>query len=200
MEVSHKVLVILLTVAIVFLVLGTLFNVERISRLTGLGSTGYVNVTIVNYSAINITATDCNFGSGYITTGNVSALLESNGTHSGWSTAGTSHSIVVRNDGNKNLSISVSSGKTLAAFYGVDCSGQTCLYQFWTSNNETGACYSGLVAYPGISMDTTNKTACSIFQPEDTKDAMNVHCRLNITQSIPYGVKTDTWTFYGTIV
>ncbi len=198
MEVSHKVLVVLITVAIVFLVMGTLFNIEKISRLTGYGSTGYVNVTIDTSSVINVTATDCAFGNGYIVTGNVSALLESNGSKYGWSGAGTAASIQLRNDGNTNLSVNVSSGKTLASFYGVDCSSQTCTYQFWSADKEGGSCTTGLVAYPGVSMDTGNKTLCTLMRHQDTMDEVYVHCRLNITQSVTPGAKTDTWTFWVT--
>ena len=109
MEVSQKVMIVLLTVAIVFLAVGTFFNIENISRFTGYGQTGYVNVTINTLTAINVTSTDCNFQSGYINPNASSALLESNGTITGWSGAGTSTTINVRNDGNRNVSLNVSS-------------------------------------------------------------------------------------------
>jgi len=203
-EISHTVLAIFLTVAILLSVIGTFWNINRIDRinmlnkLTGYGTTGYVNVTIENISSINVTATDCNFGSGYITTGNVSALLESNGTHTGWSGGGTTFSLEVRNDGNTNLTLNVSSGKSLASFYGTDCSGESCTYQFWSEDKQAGTCTSGLVNYPGTSMDTGNKTVCSLMRHQDTIDELYVHCRLNVTQGIPVGVKTDTWTFWAT--
>jgi hypothetical protein len=199
--ISHGVLAAFLVTAIILSVIGTFWNVDRINKInkfTGYGQTGYVNVTINTLTAINVTSTDCNFQSGYINPNASSALLESNGTITGWSGAGTSTTINVRNDGNTNLSLNVSSGKTLAQFYGIDCSSENCLYQFWSTNNETGACTSGLQAYPGANMDTNNKTVCSYMRFEDGNDDVYIHCRLNITQSIPIGAKTDTWTFYAT--
>ncbi len=200
-EISHTALAIFLTAAIVLSVIGTFWNIDRINKitkLTGYGSTGYVNVTVESISTINVTATDCDFGSGYIITGNVSALLESNGSKYGWSGAGTTNPLVIRNDGNTNLTVNVSSGKTLAQFYGADCSGESCTYQFWSANNESGSCTSGLAAYPGTSMDTGNKTVCSLMRHQDEMDEVTIQCRLNLTQSIPVGTKTDTWTFWAT--
>jgi len=200
MEVSHKVLAILLAVAIVFSVIGTFWNIDRISRLTrltGYGSTGYVNVTISTTTAINVTATDCAFGAGYINVGNTSALLESNGTIVGWSGAGTATSLGIRNDGNTNITLNVSSGKNLTGFYGAACNvTEGCTYQFWSADNEAGTCTSGLATYPGTTMNGGNKTVCAVMRYSDTQDDLYVHCRLNITQSVPPGAKTDTWTFW----
>jgi len=203
MEVSHKVLAILLAVAIVFSVIGTFWNIDRInqtnkiSRLTGYGSTGYVNVTINTLTAINVTATDCAFGAGYIETGYQSALLESNGTIVGWNGLGTATSLGIRNDGNNNITLNVSSGKNLTGFYGAACNvTEGCTYQFWSANNEAGTCASGLATYPGTTMNGGNKTVCAVMRSEDGNDDLYVHCRLNVTQSIPTGAKTDTWTFW----
>jgi hypothetical protein len=200
MEVSQKALVVLLAVAVVFSVIGTFWNIDsinRITRLTGYGSTGYVNVTITNLTSINVTATDCWFGSGYVDVGYISALLESNGTKVGWNGLGANASITVRNDGNRNITLNVSSGKTLASYYGADCSSISCTYQFWSAINESGSCPGTLSAYPGTAMDTNNKTVCSIMRYEDVNDEVNIYCRMNVTQAlIPTGSKTDTWTFW----
>jgi len=169
------------------------------NKLTAYGTAGYVNVTITTLTSINVTATNCNFGSGYITVGQTNATLESNGTAVYWSGgSGTTESIVVRNDGNKNLTINVSSGKDLPTFYGVDCSvaGQGCVYNFWTQDNETGSCTSGTVGWPGASMNTSNRTACSNLRYEDSIDELKIICRLGVYQTVPTGVKTDTWTFW----
>ncbi len=201
MEISHKILGVLLIVAIVVSVGGAFWNIDRIGKIaliTGKGSSGFVNLTVNTLTSINITATDCDFGSGYINVGSTSALLESNGTVTNWSGAGTVYSLVVRNDGNKNITVNVSSGKTLSDFYGGNCSGGGCTYQFWSADNESGSCVSGLVAYPGANMDTTNITACSEMDNLDGTDELLVHCRLALYQSIPVGAKTDTWTFWAT--
>jgi len=204
MEVSHKVLVILLAFAILVSLAATIYSTNILTnfgRLTAYGSAGYVNVTISTLNQINVTATNCNFGSGYITVGKTNATLESNGTIANWQGSGTSVSLVVRNDGNKNMTINVSSGKTLTQFLGIDCSGAGagCQYNFWSVDNETGSCTSGKVAWPGTRMDTTNKTACTNLRYEDTLDELKIICRLGIYQTVPTGAKTDTWTFWSTL-
>ena len=222
MKSSHKVLIGLLSVAIVVSLATTFFTsdsdisrevdtklrfniLDYFGRLTAYGSSGFVNVTINNLTQINLTTTDCNFGTGYITVGQTNATLESNGTIYNWQGSGTSASIDVRNDGNWNVSLNVSSGKTLTNFYGTDCSvaGQGCAYNFWSANNESsngGACTSGLVSNPGTAMNTSNKTVCSKLRYEDANDEVNVYCRLVIYQTVPTGAKTDTWTFWATNV
>ena len=197
-------MVILLSFAIIVSLAATVFVFDiskNIGKLTAYGSAGYVNVTISDLNSINVTATNCNFGSGYITVGQTNATLESNGTIANWQGSGTSVTLVVRNDGNKNMTINISSGKTLASFLGIDCSGAGagCQYNFWSVDNETGSCTSGTVSWPGTRMDTTNKTACTNLRYEDSLDELRVYCRLGIYQTVPTGAKTDTWTFWATL-
>ena len=201
MDISNKFLAFLLVVAIVISVVGVWYSVDRLNRfigITGFGTEGYVNVTISTMAEINVTQTDCNFGSGYIQAGAATGLIESNGTIINWSGSGTGANLVIENTGNQNVTVNVTSGKTLAQFYGVDCSGDDCEYRAWSTNNNTGSCLGGLQSHPGADMDTTNRTMCTTLQPETAQDSINVHCRLLLSDTIPTGSKTDTWTFYGT--
>ncbi len=204
MEISHKVLVTLLAFAIVISLAATMFSFgvfTNFGKLTAYGSSGYVNVTISDQNTINVTATNCDFGSGYITVGQTNATIESNGTLVNWVGSGTTSSLTVRNDGNKNMTINVSSGKNLAQFYGVDCSGAGagCAYNAWSYSGEGTSCTSGTVSNPGVAMNTSNRTVCSNLRYEDTMDELNVSCRLVIYQTVPTGAKTDTWTFWSTL-
>jgi hypothetical protein len=203
MKNTDMALIVLVAFSIVVSVSGFIWSASVLdkmpsNKLTAYGTAGYVNVTITTLTSINVTATNCNFGAGYITVGQTNATLESNGTISNWQGVGTSESIVVRNDGNKNLTINVSSGKDIPTFYGADCSGagQGCVYNFWSADNESGSCTAGLVTWPGTPMNTSNRTACSNLRYEDSIDEIKIICRLGVYQTVPTGAKTDMWTFW----
>ena len=195
-----KFLIALVLIAIVASVTATYLNFKRINTLlgiTGYAPYGYVNLTVSTATSLNIIATACNFGSGYILDPDTWALLESNGTNTSWSQAGTSNSIVVENDGNVNITVNVSSEETKDGFFEYAC-GANCLYQFWsTDNTSAGSCGSGLVNYGSFKdLDTTNLTACSNLGKLQNQDKINVHCRLNISNAVPPNILEDTWTFY----
>jgi hypothetical protein len=204
MDISNKFLAFLLVIAIIVTLVGAWYSVDKINSLaliTGYGTEGYLNVTITNYSAINLTATDCDFGSGYVLSNASSAKLASNGTVEDWNGAGTGTSMRIQNDGNKNVSVNVSSGKTAATFFG---GGTSPSVKVWSFNNtgidETG-CWSGWVDYTGTEMDTSQITICTNLvtgSGVSGDDIMYAGCYLSVPNDAPTGAKTDVWTFTGT--
>lgn len=121
-QISNKTLTFLLIAAVVVSIGGTIISVNRLNqlrfqipRITGLGSTGYVNVTIAGVTSINLIDTQINFGScsPNATTGtNVSSNVSD-----GWGAPGVCRidgdlttnedNITIQNDGNKNINVSV---------------------------------------------------------------------------------------------
>jgi len=208
MDISNKFLAFLLVIAIIVTIVGAWYSVDKVNNLaliTGYGTEGYVNVTISNYSSLNVTATDCNFGSGYVLSNASSAKLASNGTVIDWSGAGTSSSMHLQNDGNRNLSVNVSSSKTASGFFDGGTSPSVKVWSFHTIgggpvNTEAG-CDNGLVGYTGTEMDTSQITICKnlVTGSGTTKDdMMSVGCYLSVPNDAPTGAKTDVWTFTGT--
>lgn len=205
MEISNKFLAFLLVIAIVISVFGTLYSTWTITRITWITPhvvTGIVNVTITNQTSLNVTETNCDFSSGYISIGYPSARLESNGTKINWTGSGSQNndSLLVENNGNVNITVNVSSNASLNDFYetpGCDAGSPACNVTTWSVNNKTGSCSSGLLAYPGSQIDnSTNVTVCTNLQSDDTKDTIFVRCGLFITTAVTTGDKVSTWTFY----
>ncbi|MFH1823482.1 MAG: hypothetical protein ABH817_02085 [archaeon] len=198
MKISNKLLTSLLTIAIVVSVVGIGLNVVRFNDLsiTGRGVTGEVNVSIATTKGLNVTVTSCNFGSGYISNSTAIATLESNGTAVNWTGAGTSTTIIVRNDGNTDCAVNLTSAKNCSSFFGADCNANS-QYQVWTDDKDSGACSSGLITHGSAVdvWDTNGSTVCEVLQFEDTTDEIYVYCRLRIFEDIPAGVKGDIWTF-----
>lgn len=204
-EPSNKFLAILLIVSMAVAVFGAFTSLSMIKELTGFGTQGYVNVTIANMSSLNVTTTDCNFGVGAITATQTYAILASNGTILNWNSTGTNTNMTLRNDGNQNLSINVTSGKTLAAFLG---GGSNTEYRMWASVKDAGACTNGTILFatcgtpypcwPGTNMTTASVMVCNNLSTPDTVDEISVGCYIRISDNTPAGSKTDTWTFTGT--
>ena len=142
MDISNKFLAFLLVIAIIVTIVGAWYSIDKVNKLvliTGYGTEGYVNVTIENLTAINVTATDCNFGSGYVTNSTAWAILnpgDSSGNCSAspykanWTNTTTyaPECMVVRNDGNMRAGINVSSTKDAAGMIG----GTSPEYKVWS--------------------------------------------------------------------
>ncbi|MEM4152568.1 MAG: hypothetical protein QXK80_00385 [Candidatus Pacearchaeota archaeon] len=205
-EVSNGFLALLIVIAIVIAIVGAWTSIDRVNRLatiTGYQTSGkgYVNVTISNQTIINVTATDCNFGSGYVTPPAAYAILASNGTKINWTGGGTSNSLIIRNDGNVNVKVDVSSGKNNTEFFGGDFSYDA--YKAWSFHMTwpiiQSGCVGNLTNYTGVDMDKTNKTMCtnlSVGAGESYDDEFSVGCYLEIGQDVTPGLKTDVWTFW----
>ena len=218
MEISNRFLAFLLVVAIVIAIVASFYSVSNANnflKLTGLGVLGYVNITIQNFTSINVTATDCDFGSGYVSAGSIYAVLHpgpatpiledacsniSGGdVKDNWTnmTVYDPNCMEVKNDGNKDVELNVTSGKNVSTFLGTDNG----WYQVWSDNKEGYSCENN-VSYlnrANISNDI-NVTLCTNFTSEDTRDEVYVGCHLQVPNTTPPGIKTDTWTFTATAV
>jgi len=205
MDVSNKFLAFLLVIAIVVTLVGTWYSIDKVSKfsaITGFGTEGYVNITLSNFTNINVTATDCDFGSGYVQAGQTSAELSSNGTNNSWQGPQTADSMNIQNDGNRDVQLNVSSGKNAATFFGGGTSPSVKVWSYEGYLIGSGGCDdAGLVSYPGTEMDTTEITICANLTAgtgsiED--DMVHAGCYLIVPNDSPTGAKTDTWTFTGT--
>ncbi|MGB9708314.1 MAG: hypothetical protein ACPLXC_03270 [Candidatus Pacearchaeota archaeon] len=210
MDISNKFLVVLLVIAIVISIFGAWYSIDSINKfvsITGFQTSGNVTVNITERAEINVTQPDCAFGSGYVTPpyawaelypGNSSGLCAGTDVKGNWTNTTTynPNCMEVRNDGNRNLRINVSSGKDASGFIG----GTNPEYKVWSADKETGSCSSGLIPFASrVSMDTTNITICDNMAPTNTSDEIYVGCYLKVPDNA-YGYKSDTWSFYGIAV
>ncbi|MGB9708333.1 MAG: hypothetical protein ACPLXC_03370 [Candidatus Pacearchaeota archaeon] len=217
MSISNKTLVFLLVIAIVVTIFGTWYSIDSINKfasITGFQTSGNVTVNITERVEINVTQPNCAFGSGYVTPPAAYAILHPGNespycatgenpfadTKTNWAntTAYNPGCIVVRNDGNRWAKVNVSSGKNPNTFIG----GTNPNVTVWSENKETDSCATGaevnLVPFPGVEMDTSNRTVCSCLYPDDSKDELYIGCRLKVPDDTT-GYKSDTWTFTATL-
>ncbi|MGB9708311.1 MAG: hypothetical protein ACPLXC_03255 [Candidatus Pacearchaeota archaeon] len=218
MDISNKFLVVLLVIAIVISIFGAWYSIDSINKfvsITGFQTSGNVTVNITERVEINVTQPDCAFGSGYVTAPAPFAELypgtvgmgipgpycdDGDDTRANWTNTTTynPNCMEVRNDGNRNLRVSVSSGKDASEFIG----GTSPEYKVWSENKEASSCSSvgsvPLINFSAkVDQNKSNITICSCVLPDNDDDEIYVGCYLKVPDNA-YGYKSDTWTFTAT--
>ena len=162
----------------------------------GTGITGYavtenvsgvVNVTITSAAALNFTTNLLDFGAGAVVGGQSSATLDSEGTNTSWTGPGTSGELVLENIGNVNVSLTLSTNKTVADFIG----GTSPSFKAKTSDAEAGACSGATELFDGsyAEINQTLQIACSNFAYADSLDTINIDFEI-VVPSDATGAKT----------
>ncbi|VVB78290.1 Uncharacterised protein [uncultured archaeon] len=173
-------------------------------RLTGHATstdTAVVNVTVSATAAINFTTDFINFGSGGVSDGSSSAMLESNGTAAvggSWNW-GSAQNFTLENIGNVNVSLDLKTSKTAATFIG----GFLPQYNFTVRDTETGSCLqpgTTLGVWQSVNTTGDGTKICGNFTPEGAHDKITIDVRLVIPSDSFSGNEalTDTFTAKGT--
>jgi len=160
------------------------------TELTGFATvndTGVVNVTIETSAALNFSTALLDFGSGAVTGGAAGATLTSVGA--GSTTDGTwtvqAGQLVLENIGNVNVSLNLTSNKTVADFIG----GTSPTFKAVVTDNETGSC-NGTQSFSTLAdISTTQQIACDILGFADTADTINIDFEIYIPNNA-LGAKT----------
>jgi hypothetical protein len=210
MEISNKALAILLVLAIVVSIGGAVVNMAKLSEfsgiiptikgITGMGTTGTVNVSLQATTNLNVTQTFVDFGVGYVTTNMFGARVNSTGNRTNWTVVGTFTplNLQLENIGNVNLSVSVSSDKSATTYLG----GTNPVFQFaaTTKTPDVAACVSGYNLQSTLTdvTLTTTKNVCSNLGFVAESNELNVSIELIIPYDAPVGNKTVTLTFNST--
>jgi hypothetical protein len=220
MDISNKTLSLFVLAALIVSLVSVTITLNRISQvqtLTGFASSGSGNISVTILTATDITVLNntINFGTGVVNSTNdfcENATLHTNGTGSNgescWINAtesmlGTGYAgvntirgtgIVIRNDGNKNLSITMDSAwNTAAAFLGGHNPSPE--YNYTTKNEEANSCPSIHLMnwWEGISANTS-MDICRDLKWADTADTVNMSIRIVFSANAS-GFKEDNLTF-----
>ena len=203
---SEKILAWLIIIAVVISLTGTFFSLNMLNELerykqyfAGYATTGQVNLTITQNLTINVVQDVINFSSGYVNTGDTGAYLNTSATgywasnpRPAWTntTDYDPRPMQVKNEGNVNSSLNISSGEDAATFLG----GTSPLYQFNGSQMEANSCMPNMLVSVNTSLTGSSQILCSNFGTAETRDDIYVHCFLWVP-SDAIGVKEDIWTF-----
>ena len=221
MDISNKTLALFLVAAIVLSLGGTLISLNRINKITGptgyaTTGTGFVNLSIVTNTDISIINATVDFGAGVVNVSNGCNFANlSNNDTLGWNAGGcwvnqSSNGIAVRNetsrfvvqnDGNVNVSVTMTSvQKNWSNFIGNCTSQDDNMYNYTTTINgsETAYACQGALGSLGVwtGLDGSAQSICSELAWEDASDAVVIGLNISICKSnSPKGYKNDNLTF-----
>ncbi|MEM4325851.1 MAG: hypothetical protein QXU40_00935 [Candidatus Pacearchaeota archaeon] len=170
------------------------------TRLLGKSTVGIIEFEILEVVELNVTQSECDLGSGKVMNGSSYAILSCNGTIINWNiTNGTSFNpkdLLIKNTGNRNITINVSSNKDAGTFIG----GNASIRSFKISSRDTfsGSCGSGLKEYPGEEVTLQkNITLCDSLSYLFGRNSINVTSYLVIPDNAPPGLREVNLTFLG---
>ena len=142
--------------------------------------TGVVDVTITTSAALNFSTAILDFGSGAVNTGEPGATIDSESTVTDGTWGVTSGELVLENIGNVNVSLTLSTNKTVDDFIG----GTSPTFKAKTSDKagNTGACSGAVETFDGsyIEINQTLQIACSTLEFDVDRDEINIDFELFI--------------------
>lgn len=191
MKDKHDRIILYLSVsAIVIVILAfASVNIERLNLpfFTGLATTstatGFVNITIANTIAISLNTSVVNFGNGSLAPPPFYTAVNTT-PPANPSTFDDPYALVVRNDGNVGINITIN-GSTAAQFF-PGASNPS--YMWNASENETGSCLANITG--GIvSMTNVHRLVCSNLTFTDTNDEIKIDIYLNLSPNTPTNIE-----------
>ena len=189
---------ILIYVTVLILLVALWGNAVFVSQffrgLTGKASaSGTVNLTIQTATSYDLTVDDINWSSGQVDDGESYAILSTtNGTVENGNWTAVTEGFVVQNDGNIDLVLDISFGKTAVNFLG----GSSPEYAYNITNNESSSC----TAVGGFTLDSWNEVAlgtinvCSNLSFDDEIDEIRIDFLLKIPEDSYIDTRGDTLT------
>lgn len=203
-DLSNKALALLLLVAIVVSVGGTLFTLDRVTKVgsaTGravdLDATGKTNFSIQNSLSIRFINTLVPFGTGYVNGSLTSCYMGTNATPPlgtrgciGFNATVDALNLTIENDGNVAANISLNFSKNATTFIGGNT--VTPSFQYEVINAESSACAtigngSTFKEVGAIEVNGTNARVCTNLGFTDSADLLSVGFFLIIPENAAIG-------------
>ncbi len=223
-QISNKTLAILLVMAIVISLTGTVISLNKIGRIrianpeaTGAATTGTgaVNLTISMTAAITLVNNTVFWGSGYVNgttiTSNcsldTSTLVPERGRASTGGLggggcvdfSGNIDGIVLENSGNTDLIVYFNSSRNATEFLNNATDSEVKPKFMWKiANGEPGACKGILGPTAWVEMNNTNQTPlatiCTQLDSGDSSDRLNISFNITFHRNISAGEHNTTLT------
>ncbi len=204
---SDNVLMMIAVVAVAIAIISTVFTLfsfnNLVNRISGFVANAEANLTVEQNIEVNFTTRAISWGTGRVLPGSTSASLTTFGlnnvTGGNW-TLTTAGGLRLRNEGNINLTLNFSVGKSAANFIG----GTSPVYQWNVTTVEAGSCVnstggsytpeSGFNLTRFYTTSTTTIRICGNFTFVDGADEIRMDFNLTIPEDAPTGAKGDVIT------
>ena len=151
--------------------------------------TGVVNVTISASGALEFTTALLDFGTGTVIPPAAGATLASDGagTNTSWTGVKTTGELVLRNSGNTNLEVDLSTNGSVADFIGG--SSPTFSAMVTNSSGNSTSCVAANFSGSYATIDQTRRIACSTLSYGSNIDSIDINFQLYIPSDAT-GAKT----------
>lgn len=203
---TDNVLLIVAVIAVVVSIVGAGMTYNYINafrnKMTGLATSGWVNLTVEESAALNFTTNSINWGSGRVTNGQTNATLDTtnqsaaNVTNGNWT--GNNVGLVIENIGNKNVTLDLKSSKDNATFIG-GTAGLGPLFRWKISDNDTTTSCTfsedGTTNNTWFDVNTTESAGtriCDYFYFESTRDQLRIDFFVRIPSDSDTGARGST--------
>lgn len=211
MEITNRHLAIVIIIALVLSLSGTIFSLSLITRsnqhmpIRGYIIRGEANLTADKVINLNLTNNFINFPAGYVANESDHAYLMTNKTCANWSTACTDVlAIVVENYGSVDINVTFNSTKNATGFLcneSGDCLDGTQRFMYWTNNTLGSSCSSGLIGSETAPVEVNNSNDISPMQGvcSSLQAGVDWGVYFNVALFVPrdvYGRKSVTLNFY----
>ncbi|RJQ17204.1 hypothetical protein C4573_04085 [Candidatus Woesearchaeota archaeon] len=213
MDISNKTLALFLVAAIIVSIAGTFISLQKIGKFEQASITGYAtnytgNVTleISKNASLIFTISSINWGTGSVAGGSYCELwTNGSGFNSagciGFSTIPSTSSLVIENDGQVHLNVTMNSSVNETGFFGSYIAAHKLQWQ--VLENETNSCFGGTVspsAFTNVSVASMASAAivCDYLNFTDSKDSLLVNVFVNFTDLTSQGQKNATFIALGT--
>jgi hypothetical protein len=199
---SGEVLFIIAIIVIIICLINcsiTFYRFLGIEKLTGKASdAGTANLSIQSQASITFVVDSINWGSGAVDQGAGHATIDSEGNITDGNWTPVSQGLVIRNDGNQNILLNISSSNTASAFIGGYADGGP-VYELKVTDNESNSCISGLADTYADAIGS-NQPGCGNFSCDEDNDTLRIDVKLEIPQDAFPGAKGSVITAVGIIV
>ncbi len=199
---SQKLILTLSWIIVITTLLTLIVVFNKFGVITGRATdTGEANLTINTSASISFVDNSVNWGSGSVDETPSFAILDTNGTtaagtaviNGSWNNETTG--LMLRNDGNVNVSVDLVSSKDAAAFIG----GTNPAFKWAISNNETGSCAAGIAntGYTDVNTTAPGTRICDDLQYADSNDELIIDLYVRVPEDA-LGTKGAVITATGT--
>ncbi len=197
MSSKNNVLVIIAIIALVIALGNLLVTINKAGKLTGYAADqATAALELAPAAKINFVVDSINWSSGAVNENATSANINSEGAVIGGNWSTVSQGLTLRNDGNVDVELSLSTSNIASAFIGGSLGGGPS-YQLKVSNSEASSCLFPLNSTNLGTYTEANATAqptCKRFDQADSSDLLRIDVNLTIPGDAESGSKISTIT------
>ena len=170
----------------------TINKVGDIREITGFATAGgTANLSIITLASVSFNVSNIDWGSGSVDETPPFATMDSEGAVIDGNWTAVSQGLMLRNDGNCNVTFTFQTSNVASAFIG----GTSPAYQIKITANETNTCASGW-SYTSSYTEANASTqpACGNMSFEDSRDALDIDVNITIPEDALSGAKGSVIT------